>query len=176
MNNRDFDLQPNLIGARLALRPLVEDDFDALYGAASDPLIWEQHPEPTRYQRDVFAKNFFVGAVDSRSAFVVSDRSSGAIVGSSRYYDWDPDAREVAIGYTFLARSHWGGVYNGELKRLMLEHAFRYAKVVWFHIGLENWRSRKATEKLGARHSHDGIKVLNGTEYHYAFYRLDAPL
>ena len=175
MNGRDFELQPRLDSALLTLRPLVEGDFEALYAAASDPLVWEQHPEPTRYQRDVFATKFFAGAVASKSALVAIDVATGVIIGSSRYYEWDPGTCEVAIGYTFLARSHWGGTYNGELKRLMLNHAFRWAKVVWFHIGLENWRSRKATEKLGARHSHDSIKGLNGVDYAYAFYRLDAP-
>lgn len=173
MQPTDFELQPTLAGELVMLRPLVEGDFEAVYSAAADPLLWEQHPEPLRYQRDVFTKNFFVGAVACQSAFVVIERSSGAVIGSSRYYDWDATTREVAIGYTFLARSHWGGTYNGELKRLMLDHAFRWAKVVWLHIGRDNWRSRKATEKVGAKFSHEGIKVLQGVEYLYAFYRMD---
>ena len=140
MSSPGFDLRPTLTGKLLTVRPLAPSDFEAVYAAAADPLLWEQHPEPTRYQRDVFEKNFFAGAVACQSAFVVTDRSSGAVIGSSRYYDWEPSTREVAIGYTFLARSHWGGAYNGELKRMMLDHAFRWANTAWLHIGVENWR------------------------------------
>jgi len=171
----DFDLQPTLVGQLVRLRPLEARDFEAVYAAASDPLVWQQHPVPTRYQRDVFDQGFFAGALESKGAFVISESASGSAIGCSRYYDWDPAAREVAIGYTFLARSHWGGTYNRELKQLMLDHAFRWAKVVWFHIGAENWRSRKAIEKIGARYSHDEVKALQGVDYLHACYRLDAP-
>jgi RimJ/RimL family protein N-acetyltransferase len=171
----DFELQPTLAGELLSLRPLDQSDFESVYAAASDPVLWEQHPVPTRYQRDVFEKTFFTGAIESGSAFAIIDRTSGHVIGSSRYYDWNPSTREVAIGYTFLARSHWGGTYNRELKGLMLEHAFRWAKVVWLHIGVENWRSRKATEKIGGKYSHDEVRTLGGVGYAHACYRIYAP-
>ena len=171
-----IDLQPLLEGETLRVRPLLPDDLDALHAAASDPLIWDQHPSPLRYQRPVFEKEFFAGALASGSAFVVIDKASGKIIGSSRYYDWDPQKREIAIGFTFLARSHWGGGTNGELKRLMLEHAFRSADVVWFHIGRSNWRSRKAVEKIGARLSHESTKELYGVVHEYAFYLITAEM
>jgi Acetyltransferase (GNAT) domain len=96
-----FDLQPTLVGETISLRPLITDDFEALYAAASDPLIWEQHPEPLRYQRQVF-DGFFAGALASGGALLVTDKTSGEVIGTSRYYEWNPDQREVAIGYTFL--------------------------------------------------------------------------
>ena len=169
-----FDLQPTLLGETVSLRPLKTADFELLYAAASDPLVWEQHPEPLRYQRNVFA-GFFAGAMASAGALVVTDKKSGKVIGSSRYYDWNPSEREVAIGYTFLARSHWGGETNREMKQLMLNHAFRWAKVVWFHIGKNNWRSRKATEKIGGRLSHEASRELNGVVHDYAFYKIEAP-
>ena len=172
---RPFDFQPTLLGQQVALHPLRAEDFEALYGAASDPLIWEQHPEPTRYQRDVFKHNYFAGALASGSAFVVRDRSSDQIIGSSRYYDWNPDTREVAIGYTFVARSHWGSGANPEMKRLMLDHVFRWARVVWFHIGVNNWRSRRALEKIGGVFSHVEDKVIHGIAHPSAYYRIVAP-
>jgi N-acetyltransferase len=172
---RSFDLQPTLIGERISLRPLRAADFEALYTAASDPLIWEQHPEPTRYQRGVFEKGYFSSALRSGGALIVTENQSGEIIGSSRYYDWNPDNSEVAIGFTFLTRKHWGGTANSEMKRLMLNHAFRWAKTVWFHIGASNWRSRKAMEKIGGRLSHEEHKKLNGEIHNYAFYRIDAP-
>jgi RimJ/RimL family protein N-acetyltransferase len=56
----------------------------------------------------------------------------------------------VEIGWTFLARSHWGGRYNGEMKTLMLRHAFRFVGTVIFVIGTRNLRSQRAVEKIGA--------------------------
>ncbi|MFW5396139.1 MAG: RimJ/RimL family protein N-acetyltransferase [Candidatus Accumulibacter regalis] len=170
----NFDLQPTLSGETIALRPVHADDFETLYAAASDPLIWEQHPEPLRYQKTVFA-GFFASALASGGALVVIDKPSGTVIGSSRYYDWNPDTTEVAIGYTFLARSHWGGSANREMKQLMLGHAFLFAKVVWFHVGTNNWRSRRAMEKLGGQMSHEASVESNGIAHDYAFYRIDAP-
>jgi RimJ/RimL family protein N-acetyltransferase len=168
-----FDFQPTLVGQLVTLRPLKADDFEAVYTAASDPLIWEQHPEPTRYQRDVFEKGYFAGAVASGSAFVVIDNASGKIIGSSRYYEWNPATKEVAIGYTFLTRDYWGTGANPEMKRLMMDHAFRWAKTAWFHIGAENRRSRKALEKIGGRFSHEETKVVHGVEILHAYYKID---
>ena len=146
----EFDLQPVLKGNLIELRPLKLDDFEALFTAASDPLIWEQHPENDRYKREVF-QNFFDGAIDSRGAFVIIERKSGRIIGSSRYCNLDPAEREVEIGWTFLERAFWGGPYNHELKSLMLGHAFRFVDRVTFVVGEQNIRSQKALLKIGAR-------------------------
>ncbi len=146
-----FELQPTLTGELLEIRPLRPDDFDALYAVARDPLIWEQHPASDRWQHDVFTA-FFQEALDSGGAFVVIDRRTGDVIGSSRYFGYDEPRSEIEIGWTFLARSHWGGVYNAEMKRLMLQHAFRFVQHVVFLIGPHNLRSQKAMEKIGAVH------------------------
>jgi len=146
-----FELQPaRLQGELLELRPLAPADFDALYAAASDPLIWEQHPEPDRHQRDVFEK-FFASAIESRGALVVIERATGDIIGSSRYTRLDLELSQVEVGWTFLARRFWGGAYNRELKTLMLDHAFRFVERVMFTVGENNLRSQKALGKIGAR-------------------------
>lgn len=163
-----IDLQPLLEGPTLRLRPLLPDDFDALHSVAADPLIWQLHPEPTRWQRHVF-RRFFDSAVAGHAAFVVIDRRSGLIIGSSRYYEFDEAAREIAIGYTFLARSHWGGAANHEMKSLMLRHIAPVVDLVWFHIGSGNVRSRKAIEKLGGILSHEGMR--DGLPY--CWYRIE---
>lgn len=145
-----MDTQPtHLQDANVTLVPLQETDFERLYQVASDPLIWEQHPSKTRYQREVFA-NYFKGAIESKGAFLVLDTQSGQPIGSSRYYDYDAATATLLIGYTFLARSHWGSTYNRSLKTLMIDHAFTFADAVVFHIGAQNIRSQKAIEKLGA--------------------------
>ncbi len=144
-----FDLQPVLTGDILELRPLREEEFATLYAVASDPLIWEQHPEPDRCTEPVFRK-FFRGAMESGGAFVVLDRNDGRVIGSSRFAGYDEAKSEIEIGWTFLARSHWGGVYNREMKRLMLAHAFRFVRRVIFRVGPLNRRSQRALEKIGA--------------------------
>jgi N-acetyltransferase len=143
-----FDPQPVLRGELLELRPLRAGDFAALYGVASDPLIWEQHPDGDRHKEEVF-REFFRGAVESGGALVAVDLRDGRVVGSSRYHGYDEAASEVEIGWTFLARTHWGGRYNGEMKRLMLNHAFQFVDNVVFLVGPQNVRSRRAVEKIG---------------------------
>ena len=143
-----FDLQPILTGELLELRPLREDDFPALFAVASDPLIWEVHPEPDRCTEPVF-RRYFQSGIESGGAFLILDRADGRVVGSSRYADYDEAASEIEIGWTFLARSHWGGRYNRELKDLMLRHAFRFVDRVVFKVGPDNIRSRRAMKKIG---------------------------
>lgn len=146
----EFDLQPMLTGDLIEVRPLRREDFDALFAAASDPLIWEQHPDSDRYQREVFHR-FFDAAMESKGAFAVIDRQSGRIIGSSRYWNLKPDESEVEIGWTFLERAFWGGAYNRELKSLMIRHALRFVDRVVLLAGEKNLRSQKALEKIGAR-------------------------
>jgi RimJ/RimL family protein N-acetyltransferase len=145
----NFNLQPILAGDLLYLRPLMSEDFESLYSVSSDPLIWEQHPEQMRYQRDIFHR-FFLAAMESKGAFVAIDSKSNEIIGSSRYCGLDISQNQVEIGYTFLARKCWGKGYNGEMKKLMLAHAFQYVARAVFLIGEHNFRSRRAIEKIGA--------------------------
>jgi RimJ/RimL family protein N-acetyltransferase len=148
-SNVPFDRQPTLVGELLELRPLRAEDFAPLFRAAADPLIWEQHPDNDRWQEPVF-RAFFADALSSGGALVAVERSSGRIIGSSRYHGYDAERRVVEIGWTFLAREFWGGRYNGEMKRLMLDHAFRSVDRVLFVVGPDNRRSRRAVEKIGA--------------------------
>lgn len=144
-----FELQPLLEGRLLRLLPLRPDDFDRLYAVACDPLIWQQHPHSDRYKVDVF-KGFFREALESGGAFMVIDRKDGRVIGSSRYFGYDEEKSEIEIGWTFLARSHWGGEYNRDMKQLMLNHAFKFVNSVIFVVGPQNWRSQRALEKIGA--------------------------
>jgi RimJ/RimL family protein N-acetyltransferase len=143
------DLQPVLCGRLLNLRPLRSDDFDALFAVAADPLIWEQHPAKDRYKPDVF-RAFFDEAMASGGALIATDSSDRQVIGGSRYHGYNAEQREIEIGWTFLARRYWGGKYNGEMKELMLRHAFTFVDRVIFLIGQENYRSQRAVEKIGA--------------------------
>ncbi len=144
-----YDLQPTLRGALVELRPLAAEDWHTLYAVASDPLIWAQHPSSDRYQEAVF-REFFRVALETQSAFTVRDVATGAVIGSTRYAGYNPAEREIEIGWTFLARSHWGGRYNSEMKQLMLHHAFRFVDRALFVIGAANTRSRTAIARIGA--------------------------
>jgi RimJ/RimL family protein N-acetyltransferase len=145
----NFDPQPTLTGELLELRPLRADDYDALYKVASDPLIWEQHPNNDRWKPDVF-REFFQGAMKSGGALVAVDRQSARIVGSSRYNGFTGTGNsEVEVGWTFLARAYWGGPYNLEMKRLMVRHALKSYRSIVLVIGPSNTRSQKAAAKIG---------------------------
>ena len=145
-----FNLQPtHLQNQRIKLVPLQEADFKELYTVASDKLIWEQHPNKLRYQKEVF-RNFFEGAMQSNGAFFIREANSNEPIGSTRFYDFDERENSVLIGYTFIGRKFWGEGYNKALKKLMLNYAFQYVDKVYFHIGACNIRSQKAIEKIGA--------------------------
>ncbi len=143
-----FDLQPILKGEMLELRPLQTEDFHDLYAVAADPLIWAQHPSKDRYKEEVF-KLFFREAMESGGALIAIDSKDDRVIGSSRFHRYDKENSEIEIGWTFLARSHWGGIYNREMKQIMLRHAFRFVSSVIFLVGPQNLRSQRAVEKIG---------------------------
>jgi RimJ/RimL family protein N-acetyltransferase len=161
-----FDLQPELKGELLDLRPLRPEDFPELYAVASDPLIWEQHPCNDRYKRDVF-EGFFRDAMESGGALIAIDSKDGRVIGSSRFYGYDEVMSEIEIGWTFLARSHWGGAYNSEMKQLMLRHAFKFVNNVVFRIGPQNLRSQRAMEKIGGVRAGSRPDGCGGTSFVY---------
>jgi RimJ/RimL family protein N-acetyltransferase len=171
---KNIDLQPILTGNTTKLRPLESEDFEALFLSASDPKIWELHPDSARYERDIFKQRFFEGALTSGGALAIEEKNTGRIIGSTRYYEWNPDTREISIGYTFLERQHWGVGTNREMKDLMLEHIYQWATAVWFHVGKINMRSRYAVEKLGAILSYEKERELDGKAYTQLYYKLEA--
>ncbi len=143
-----MNLQPTLTGPRFLLRPLNEKDSDALFLAASDPKIWEVHPIPDRYLPETF-KTYFQGLIDSKGALAVIDNENSEIVGTSSFYEYRLEEKSVIIGYTFLTRKYWGGTFNRELKKIMMDYAFQYVDTCIFHVGENNIRSRNAMSKIG---------------------------
>jgi RimJ/RimL family protein N-acetyltransferase len=156
-----MNIQPTLENDLIQLQPLEETDFEALYEVASDPLVWEQHPNKTRYQRDVF-QTFFDGAIESKGAFLIIDQKTNAVIGSTRFYDLDEKNKSVLIGYTFYGRNYWGSTYNPSVKKLMLDYAFQFLDKVYFHIGAANIRSQKAIERIGATKVREIIVAYHG--------------
>lgn len=169
-----FDLQPTLQGALLHLRPIRPDDFGSLYAVAADPLIWEQHPHFDRYKPDVF-RRFFQDGLDSGGALLAIDNKTNKVIGTSRFANLDPQKSEIEIGWTFLARSHWGGLYNREMKHLMLNHAFRFVKTVLFLVGPKNLRSQRALAKIGALPAEPITHPTRGENLVFKIERPDLP-
>jgi len=163
-------LQPTLVGETIVVRPMTPHDVEPLYSVAADPAIWAMHPESTRWQRAVFQR-FADGALASGGGLVVVRRDSGAMIGASRYYEWEPSTRTVVVGFTFLACAHWGDGTNAELKRLMLDHAFTFADAIWFHVGEQNLRSRRAVEKLGVTPARTVVSDSGVASVHYQLLR-----
>lgn len=145
-----MNIQPTLENDFVRLVPLEEIDFEPLFSVASDPKIWEQHPNKDRYKREVF-QNFFQGAMESRGAFKIIEKNTGEIAGSTRFYDYNPEDHSIFIGYTFYATKFWGSKLNPQVKKLMLDYIFQFVDKVNFHVGKGNIRSQKAMEKLGAK-------------------------
>lgn len=145
-----FDIQPTLENEQIILSPLKEEDFDALYQVASDPLVWEQHPNKDRWKKEVF-QTFFDGALLSRGAFKIVSKVTGDVMGSTRIYDYNPEDNSILIGYTFYGVKYWGKGFNLSVKKMMLEYLFQYVSAVHFHIGAQNVRSQIAISRLGAQ-------------------------
>jgi N-acetyltransferase len=163
------DFQPTLTGPTVIIRPVTSGDWAELFEVGSDPEIWKLHPRSDRYTEPAF-RAYFDSAVASKMAFAFVDRTTSRLVGSSRYYGYDPGRSEVEIGWTFIARSHWGGTTNREVKRLMLDHAFTFLDTVIFWVGEDNWRSQGAMTKIGGT-KRDGLltRELSGATPHVIF-------
>ncbi|NIG55198.1 GNAT family N-acetyltransferase [Chitinophaga sp. Cy-1792] len=144
-----FNIQPVLENDKAMLKPLQEKDFDEVYAAAADPLVWEQHPNKDRYKEEVF-RTYFEGAMASKGAFKIIDKQSGKVAGSTRFYDYNPTDNSIMIGYTFYAREFWGKGLNMSVKKLMLDYIFQYVDKVIFQVGATNTRSQIAIGRVGA--------------------------
>ncbi len=145
----NFSVQPVLENQQYQLVPLQQGDFEALYEVASDPEVWKQHPNRDRFRREVF-QTFFQGALKSGGAFTIVEKTTGEILGSTRFYDYDEQSNSIFIGYTFYGTKSWGRKINPQIKKLMLDYIFQFVGTVYFHVGKNNLRSRTAMERLGA--------------------------
>ena len=171
-----MNIQPHLTGDRLELRPLAKDDYAQLFDAASDPKIWEQHPQSDRYKPEVF-KVFFDEALASQGAMVIVDRATRKIIGTTRFYDYSKDQSSIVIGYTFIMKTYWGGDFNLELKKLVINYALQFVRTTLFQVGLNNIRSQKAMLKIGAVNT--GIQevvISYGPPKKSYIYKIEKPL
>lgn len=143
-----MNLQICLKSPLVRLRPLIQEDFEALFLVASDEELWKQHPNSDRYKKPVF-ENLFEQAMQSGGALTIFN-TSNQIIGSTRFRLL-PAQDAIEIGWTFLARNYWGGKYNHAIKSLMIDYAFKYKEKVILYIDINNIRSQKAALKIGAK-------------------------
>jgi RimJ/RimL family protein N-acetyltransferase len=143
-----IDIQPILENNKTILYPLQEQDFEDLYAVAADPKIWEQHPNKDRWKKEVF-KIFFDGAIQSKGAFKIVDKTHDNIIGCTRFYDYHELEKSITIGYTFYATQYWGKGINHSVKAMMLDYIFQFVSRVYFHIGADNVRSQIAISRFG---------------------------
>jgi len=172
MSADTFCFQPTLSGPTLAVRPLRQSDFSQMFACAADKEIWQGHPAKDRYKKDVFALTF-ADALASNACVVISEIDSAKLIGWSRYYVAEDGPNDISIGFTFLVKEHWGGKSNREVKMLMLNYAFKFFERVWFHIAPSNYRSQKATQKLGALLIQEGMLQLAGKTELWQSYAID---
>lgn len=160
---RSYAFNVNLETNAFSLEQTTSSDFNLLFGVASNPVVWEQHPEKDRWKHAVFSAFFEAALGNDLGCFTIRDKAEGAVIGSTRFYSHDVSGETVRLGYTFLCPRYWGSGANEKIKEVLLEHAFTMVRRVYFDIGKENFRSRKAVEKLGATEcaSYDG-KVVYG--------------
>ncbi|WDF62192.1 GNAT family N-acetyltransferase [Flavobacterium sp. KACC 22763] len=171
MQTSNFNLQPDFLENEISkLIPLEEKHFEALFEAASDPLIWEQNPVKDRYTREGFKTYFDI--IITKSSFLILDKQTNEVMGTTSFYDYNPEKSNVGIGYTFITRKYWGGPYNSSNKKLMMDYAFQHVNSVLFHIGAENFRSQKAVLKLGAEKINELTFSINDTDFPYFEYEL----
>lgn len=159
----NFSIQKPLENTQFKLIPLQEEDFESVYEVASNPKIWEQHPNKDRYQKEVF-KNFFQGAMESKGAFKIIDKETNEVLGSTRFYGYNEEDNSISIGYTFYGTNSWGKGINQQIKTLMLNYIFQFVDKVHFHVGKVNIRSQKAMEKLGGIKTDEVVMAYYGEE------------
>ena len=126
-------------------------DFEKLYLVAKNPSIWEQHPESDRWKRSKFSLFFKNGLANDFGLLIVFDKRVDKFIGSTRFYGYDKNNNAIRVGFTFISKDYWGTLVNFHIKKMMLDYAFNFVDNIFFDIGVNNIRSRKAIEKIGAR-------------------------
>lgn len=176
-----MELGPTVLeGAHVRLEPLARGHADDLAEAARDPLIWRWLPVQIASRQDLetwIDEALVASAAGVEHAFAVVDRQTGRAVGSTRYMDITPSHRGAEVGWTWYARSAWGGIVNPESKLLLLSHAFEEwgAIRLYFKTDSLNERSRAAIARLGAIYEGDlrNHRIRpDGTYRHSSYYSI----
>lgn len=154
----------------IKLIPLIKEHSKALVEAASDGELWKLWFTSVPNSENI--DSYIANALEQQSKglalpFVVIEKSSGRIIGSTRFCNADPKNQRVEIGYTWYSKSFQRTSCNTECKLLLLTHAFETLNsiAVEFRTNWHNHTSRTAIARLGAKQ--DGVlrnhqKMPNG--------------
>jgi len=149
-----------LTGSKVVLEPLAFEHLADIISAAKDGELWKlwftSVPSPEK------AEEYIKTALDLRGnagwmPFVVRERTTNKIIGSTRYCNVDEVNQRLEIGYTWYSESYQRTPVNTEAKYLLLTHAFEKldAIAVELRTHWHNHRSRAAIARLGAKQ--DGV-------------------
>lgn len=148
-----------LEGQYVRLEPMAEAHIADLQLAVADGESWKlwYAMVPTADEMAIYVQEALAGKAAGDSPYVVRCKTTGLIVGTSRYYMVDAPSRRALIGYTWYAESVRRTAINTEAKFLLLQNLFEQhqAIAVEFRTHFFNHTSRKAIERLGAKM--DGI-------------------
>ena len=136
---------------RIQLRPLEQEDLPALLELTQDPALWTYftHDLSTIAGLEAWAAGHFAG---DRFQFVVIDKHSGKVLGSTGFGNYFPRDQRIEIGWTWLGKAFQGTGINAQMKSLMLQHAFEELEMlrVEFKTDVLNLPARQALLRLGA--------------------------
>ncbi|KAF1048466.1 MAG: putative ribosomal N-acetyltransferase YdaF [Herbaspirillum frisingense] len=148
--------QPVLTGELVELRPLEASHRAALLDAADDGELWNMTLTVVPGEENI--DKYIATALEGRASgkvmpFVIIERASGRVVGTTRYWKMDAANRKLEIGHTWLSLSMQRSGVNTEAKFLLLEYAFEALQCVrvQFTTDVLNERSRAAILRIGAR-------------------------
>ncbi|GGA48996.1 GNAT family N-acetyltransferase [Psychrobacillus lasiicapitis] len=150
-------INANLIleGNTITLVPLEMKYKEQLYEAIKSPDVWKDTWREVKTFDDI--EQILSIAVQSKNdgkqlPFIIKDKLSGEVIGTTRIGDIDKANRNVEIGWTWLSPSVWRTKVNTECKFLLLQYCFEELKVlrVQFSISGQNVRSQNAVERIGA--------------------------
>lgn len=156
----NWDKPTTLESKHLRLLPLSLEFKEGLLNAAKDGELWKlwYTSVPSAETIDQYIATALQQQQDKASLpFVIVDKTTDSIIGSTRYCNIDSSNRRLEIGYTWYAKTFQRTGVNTECKHLLLQHAFEVYQVIavefkthWF-----NYRSRNAIQRLGAKQ--DGV-------------------
>lgn len=154
VNHADWGRVPTLAGNHVRLEPLQMGHIDGLRGAIGDGAICRlgyAHVPDAKGMAAYVQEALQAQAAGKALPFVVID-AEGQVVGSTRYYDLQPQVPRLCIGYTWYAPGAQRTGVNTQAKLLLLRHAFERLGCisVAFHTSTLNHASRAAIARLGA--------------------------
>lgn len=143
-----------LTGEKVILQPLTEDYFQKLTEASSEDIIWTYMP--VKGSNPEMLLGALTEALHKRDLaeqypFVVIEKASGRVMGSTRFLQLNETHRSLEIGYTWYQTEYWGKGFNEECKYLLLQYSFEILKTIRVQIitSDKNVRSKRAIERIG---------------------------